>query len=295
MLSPASFWVEQPFSRRRGKKKEKSQQQQQQQKKPAPDFPFCCFSYSTSRNCSVAFLSDLREGRERSSPSLRSCLAGGLARSPVALLHPHPRLPRGAGRLLGVHTNPQPSPWEGCWREHPSPLLPCRSTLSRVGRSSHAAPRQCSHTGALTAEGKVWGPDATATLPSHLAREACLLFFLSQLLVWVSWHTFLPAALLPPQPPTHPLPCSNSPNTPMLLYPPKPLSSPERGKSNIRSITKVKMQSWAKISNIFLAGVHEHHFPPQPEIGALGGPAPPWGSAEAGLGGSRSLGALQLV
>lgn len=38
----------------------------------------------------------------------------------------------------------------------------------------------------------------------------------------------------------------------------------------------MKMQSWAKILSIFLAGVHEHRFSPWPGIGMLGGVVMPW-------------------
>lgn len=56
----------------------------------------------------------------------------------------------------------------------------------------------------------------------------------------------------------------------------------------------MKMQSWAKILSIFLAGVHEHLLPPQPEIGMLRGPALLWGEHSSRAGGSRSLGALAV-
>lgn len=52
----------------------------------------------------------------------------------------------------------------------------------------------------------------------------------------------------------------------------------------------MKMQSWAKILSIFLAGVHEHHFSPWPGVGMLGGVVLLW----LGWGGPWSLGALAV-
>lgn len=130
-------------------------------------------------------------------------------------------------------------------------------------------------------------------LRSHLGRGR-LAFFLSQLPFSVPWHALLPAALLPPQLPTHLLPCSNHPKISVRLSPPVLLSFPslERGKSSIESATEMKMQSWVKIRDVFL-GVVEHRSAKAKNLELLMlGDRHCWGGHRGWAGGSWSPGAL---
>lgn len=239
MLSPASFRVEQPFIRE--EKKEKANNNNNNNNKPAPDFSFCCFSYSTSRNCSVAFLSDLQEGRERSSPSLRSCLAGGLARSPVALLHPHPHPLRGARKLVGVHANLQSSPRARCGRmltvasqppaatsRHPEPppavsvgaAAPCPCQLPRCTPAMQ-------HAEALIAEesrGEGFGVPTLQLrhLPISRERPGCFFSSPSSHFGFPGMHSCQLRCSRPSHPPTR-YPEATAPTPPCSCPPPKPL------------------------------------------------------------------------